>query len=238
MNAKEKRWSWFWGEGIFNWKRPVGDLHHPILLQHVELSFEPQNREFRVRNIEVAPELYSSLFSDDEFAGLPIKHWQEELAQGELHPLGDDGVTDWLKGVIGSFRDGVLVEGEPDSVESFPRIGRAPILFLRKRQAGRIQFIEEILADLPTATEFPSSLLRIVGCEPEIKPNEPESESDTAYANENEDILLSKPANAAQLAILKRLAHQDGVLVQGPPGTGKTHTIPCAHPMASGCLSD
>ncbi len=213
------------GEGIFNWKRPVGDLHHPILLQHVELSFEPQNREFRVRNIEVAPELYSSLFSDDEFAGLPIKHWQEELAQGELHPLGDDGVTDWLKGVIGSFRDGVLVEGEPDSVESFPRIGRAPILFLRKRQAGRIQFIEEILADLPTATEFPSSLLRIVGCAPEIEPNESDSEPDTAYANEDEDILLSKPANAAQLAILKRLAHQDGVLVQGPPGTGKTHTI-------------
>lgn len=37
--------------------------------------------------------------------------------------------------------------------------------------------------------------------------------------------MLSKPANAAQLSILKRLDHQDGVLVQGPPGTGKTHTI-------------
>lgn len=170
-------------------------------------------------------ELYSALFSDDECAGLPIKHWQEELGQGELHPLGDDGVTDWLKGVIGAFRDGELVEGEPESVEAFPRIGRAPILFLRKRQAGRIQFIEEILADLPAATELPSSLLHIIGCAPEIEPNEPDSESDTAYANEDEDILLSKPANAAQLAILKRLAHQDGVLVQGPPGTGKTHTI-------------
>ncbi|MFZ2303048.1 MAG: AAA domain-containing protein [Gallionella sp.] len=225
LEREGEAWELVLGEGLFNWKRPVGDLHHPILLQRVELSFDPQNREFRVSNIEVPPELYSALFSDDECAGLPIKHWQEEIGQGELHPLGGDGVTDWLKGVIGSFRDGELIEGEPALVEVFPRIGRAPVLFLRKRQAGRIQFIEEILADLPTATELPSSLLHIVGCAPEIEPNESDSESDTAYANEDEDILLSKPANAAQLAILKRLAHQDGVLVQGPPGTGKTHTI-------------
>ncbi len=225
LEREGEAWELVLGDGIFNWKRPVVDLHHPILLQRVELSFDPQNREFRVRNIEVAPELYSALFLDDECAGLPIKHWQEELAQDELHPLGDDGVTDWLKGVIGSFRDGELVEGEPVSAESFPRIGRAPVLFQRKRQAGRIQFIEEILADLPTATELPSSLLNIVGCAPEIKSNEPDNEPDTAHANEDENILLSKLANAAQLTILKRLAHQDGVLVQGPPGTGKTHTI-------------
>jgi very-short-patch-repair endonuclease len=230
IEREGEAWELIVGEGIFNWKLVSGNIHHPILLQRVELSFDPLNREFRVSNIDVPPELYSALlysalFSNDECAGLPIKHWQEELGQGELHPLGDNGVTDWLKGVIGTFRDGELVEGEPESVETFPRIGRAPVLFLRKRQAGRIQFIEEILADLPTATELPSSLLHIVGCAPEIEQNEPDSEPDTAYANENEDILLSKPANAAQLAILKRLDHQDGVLVQGPPGTGKTHTI-------------
>ena len=225
LEREGEAWELILGEGIFNWKRPTDDLHHPILLQRVELSFDPLSREFRVSNLEVPPDLYSALFSDRECAGLPVKHWQEELAQGEIHPLGDDGVTDWLKGVIGAFSDGELVEGEPESMESFPRIGRAPVLFLRKRQAGRIQFIEEILADLPTATELPSSLLNIVGYVPEIEPNESASESDTAYANEDENILLSKPANAAQLTILKKLAHQNGVLVQGPPGTGKTHTI-------------
>ncbi|CAH1087068.1 AAA domain-containing protein [Candidatus Nitrotoga sp. 1052] len=227
LEREGEAWELILGEGIFNWKRPTDDLdlHHPILLQRVELSFDPLNREFRVSNLEVPPDLYSALFSDDECAGLPVKHWQEELAQGEIHPLGDDGVTDWLKGVIGAFSDGELVEGEPESMEIFPRIGRAPILFLRKRQAGRIQFIEEILADLPIATELPSSLLNIVGYAPEIEPNETATETDTAYANEDENILLSKPANAAQLTILKKLAHQNGVLVQGPPGTGKTHTI-------------
>ena len=43
--------------------------------------------------------------------------------------------------------------------------------------------------------------------------------------NEDDVILLSKPANQEQLEIAKQLARKDCVLVQGPPGTGKTHTI-------------
>lgn len=225
LEREGEAWELVLGEGIFNWKRPLGDLHHPILLQRVEISFEPRTREFRIGNVDVPPELNTSTFADDECAGLPIKKWQEELSQGELHPLGGDGVTDWLMSVVGAFRDGEFILAEPQSAELFPRIGRSPVLFLRKRQAGRIQFIEEILSDLPTVTELPSSLLDIVGCASETQSNELVDESDTAYANEDEEILLSKPANAAQLSILKRLARQDGVLVQGPPGTGKTHTI-------------
>ncbi|MGK0468809.1 AAA domain-containing protein, partial [Clostridium sp.] len=41
----------------------------------------------------------------------------------------------------------------------------------------------------------------------------------------DEDILLTKPANAEQLAVAKHLERNGAVLVQGPPGTGKTHTI-------------
>ena len=66
--------------------------------------------------------------------------------------------------------------------------------------------------------------MRIVGISP---PPETVDEEDVhgAYANEQSDVLLTKPANAEQVAILRRLAKRDGVLVQGPPGTGKTHTI-------------
>ena len=42
---------------------------------------------------------------------------------------------------------------------------------------------------------------------------------------EDEEILLSKPANSEQLQIADRLNRYSAVLVQGPPGTGKTHTI-------------
>ena len=46
-----------------------------------------------------------------------------------------------------------------------------------------------------------------------------------SFGNEDDDVLLSKPANREQLEIAKQLARRDCVLVQGPPGTGKTHTI-------------
>src|SRR5262249_40269507 len=55
-----------------------------------------------------------------------------------------------------------------------------------------------------------------------------ESESGPAsltFGNEDDAILLSKPANREQLEIARQLARRDCVLVQGPPGTGKTHTI-------------
>lgn len=40
LEREGEAWELILGEGIFNWKRPVSDLHHPILLQRVELSFE------------------------------------------------------------------------------------------------------------------------------------------------------------------------------------------------------
>lgn len=39
------------------------------------------------------------------------------------------------------------------------------------------------------------------------------------------DLFFPKEFNEAQVAIIRRLEHSDGVVVQGPPGTGKTHTI-------------
>jgi very-short-patch-repair endonuclease len=38
-------------------------------------------------------------------------------------------------------------------------------------------------------------------------------------------LFFPKEFNEAQVAIIRRLEHSDGVVVQGPPGTGKTHTI-------------
>jgi very-short-patch-repair endonuclease/cellulose biosynthesis protein BcsQ len=207
------------GDGIFDWR----EIRHPILLHRVELNFEPRRHEFRVVDSEAPTEFYSALFAGDEFAGLPVNEWQRELLEGELHPMGGEGVSDWLKTIVGRFPDGEFVEGEPAENAIHPRLGRAPILFLRKREMGRLHFLDEILADLQEADTVPESLLRIVGCAP---PNPPhQEERATAYANEEEDILLSKPANAEQLTILRRLARHSGVLVQGPPGTGKTHTI-------------
>lgn len=205
------------GDGFF----VENDVRHPILLRRVELSFQPQDRTFRLEDAGSISEFFSPAFAT--YPNLPVKGWQQDVLEGDLHPLGGDGIIDWLKTVIGHFQEGTYVDGEPTSTGEHPRLGRAPILFLRKRDAGKLNFIDAILNDLNNTDEVSDSLLRIVGCAPEIPDIEPSHE--TSYANEDADILLTKPANAAQLSILRRLASRHGVLVQGPPGTGKTHSI-------------
>lgn len=63
-----------------------------------------------------------------------------------------------------------------------------------------------------------------------------DSESDGGEEADYTDVLFPKPFNDAQVAIIRRLEAEDGVVVQGPPGTGKTHTIAniICHYLATG----
>lgn len=211
------------GDGIFNWRLVAGGLHHPILLKRLELKFDPKIPAFALEEIDSPSELYTPLFNGDEFADVPVNKWRQEVENGELHPLGGEGFAEWLHEVVGSFQDGAYLDGELGGEQDFPRMGRAPVVFLRKRNLGYSAAIAQVLADIQTATSFPQALLNIVGLFPTIAPAV--DDGDTAYANEDEDILLSKPANAQQLQIIRLLEKHHAVLVQGPPGTGKTHTI-------------
>ncbi len=51
------------------------------------------------------------------------------------------------------------------------------------------------------------------------------SDSDGLESDSGGHLYFPKPYNESQVAIVRRLAESDGVVVQGPPGTGKTHTI-------------
>ena len=106
-----------------------------------------------------------------------------------------------------------------------PTIKRDPVIFMRWRQSGLSQVFDSILKDIATRADFPAALLQIVGLTHAEAENREEECSSFRIGNEDEDVLLSKPANKEQLEIARQLARRDCVLVQGPPGTGKTHTI-------------
>jgi very-short-patch-repair endonuclease len=96
---------------------------------------------------------------------------------------------------------------------------------MRQRRTGPGNIFDLVLEDIAMREVFPSSLLQILGLEPG-KANQSEVHgSGLAVGNEDDDVLLSKPANREQLEIARQLSRRDCVLVQGPPGTGKTHTI-------------
>lgn len=108
-----------------------------------------------------------------------------------------------------------------------PCIFRQPVIFLRKRTLGFNTAIESVLEDLNQRDQFPYALASLVGVTQQQDSMQQNGQHRMSLSpnGEDEEILLSKPANAEQLEIAQRLQQFGAVLVQGPPGTGKTHTI-------------
>lgn len=212
------------GDGILSWRRDDGGIRHPVLLQRLQISFDPSIPQFRLSETERPVELYSALFqSMSDVDGRAIGRCREELERGNYHPLGDRDTSGFLKRLVVQLSPrGEFVEsGEPEGERDDPRIGRSPVIFLRARTLGFAAAIEAILEDLRNRDDLPWSLLNIVGLEPPAVVDE----TPAKVAQESQDVLLSKPANPEQIRIAQSTGTSGGVLVQGPPGTGKTHTI-------------
>jgi len=98
---------------------------------------------------------------------------------------------------------------------------------LRNRTLGFSTAIESILETLPTSSYLPQSITSLVTNDTDMHQQQMSNSVSSQYSpnGEDEDVLLSKPANAEQLEIARRLEKHGAVVVQGPPGTGKTHTI-------------
>jgi very-short-patch-repair endonuclease len=215
------------GDGILNWRREDGPIHHPILLTRLQLEFNPNVPEFIITEADAEVQLYSALFrSMADIDGRLIAKFREELEPGLHHPLGATATSDFLKGFVnqlsprGEFRETDL----PDQGGDGPSISRSPVLFVRDRSQGFGVAIEGILEDLKERPDLPKHLLNIVGVDPPGDEGEYEPDPEDTWS-EPEDILLGKPANPEQIAIARNIEKHHGVLVQGPPGTGKTHSI-------------
>src|SRR5438876_2961236 len=216
------------GNGILSWKRGEegeGSIYHPILLQRIQLAFDPSVPEFTLIETGKEVELYSALFrSMPDIEPKVLARCREELDRGGFHPLGGNDTLEFLRRFVVQLSPrGQVAEGPPEKEAEDPKIGRAPVLFLRTRTLGFATAIEGTLDDLDSRQDLPLALLKIVGLDP---PSAEDEKAETFEAgDEPEDVLLSKPANPEQIRIAVRLEREGCVLVQGPPGTGKTHTI-------------
>jgi hypothetical protein len=192
------------GDGILSWRRAEGGIFHPILLQRLQMTFDPAIPEFCIRETEHPVELYAALFqSMPEVDGRSIGRCREELEQGNYHPLGDNDTAGFLKrlAVQLSPRGAFLASGAPEGEKDDPQIGRSPVVFLRARTLGFAAAIEAVLEDLRSREELPWSLLNIVGVESPIETEQGESQGKSR--SESDDVLLSKPANPEQIRIAR-----------------------------------
>ncbi len=216
------------GSGVLSWRRPEGGVFHPILLQRLQLTFDPSGPEFTVIETETPPELYTALFqSMPDVDGRAIARCRLELEQGAYSPLGGQDTAGYLRRVAaqlsasGEFVEEEILQGEKD----YPRISHDPVLFLRARSLGFAAAIDGVIEDLRERDDLPWPLLNIVGIETAINEASDSDLSPSLSWEEPEDVLLSKPANPEQIRIAQGIDQSGGVLVQGPPGTGKTHTV-------------
>lgn len=222
------------GNGLLDWHPLTGSsVHHPILLQRLQLEFDPTIPEFTLIEADRPPELYTALFpAISDVSAATISKLRDDLDRGEWHPLGGDETRNFLQRVVTQLSPyGQLLDEAPSRKidQHIPTMMLDPVIFLRSRTLGFSIALESILEDLPHRDTLPDSLQRIVGIEHNTSHEQAEPEATTSLLTspngEDEHILLSKAANAEQLEIARKLEREGAVLVQGPPGTGKTHTI-------------
>jgi hypothetical protein len=236
-------------DGLLQCAPEIGEkFRHPVLLQKLELEFYPEKRqpEFVFRKREQPPELYMEFLR-----ALPGVDAQQlarcagELKKAEFAPLSEDDTEGFFRRLIQGLFPGTGTAVEDDrrdssqiseipllnysGKESRPNIRREPVLFMRQRRTGPGNIFDLILEDVATREMFPPAILQILGLKaggPLSTESQTEPRSaDRAFGNEDNEVLLSKPANREQLEIAQQLMRRDCVVVQGPPGTGKTHTI-------------
>jgi very-short-patch-repair endonuclease len=210
---------------------------HPILLQRVDLQFDPDEPEFRLVDADRAPELYTPVVQEMEgVSGETINSLRRELESGSYHPLGDNGTTGYLRRVANSLGADVQFLERAGRIPPGVSVTRSPLLFLRPRVSGMPAALDAVLLDLDTTASVPLSLSRVVGIDmPAAALSEAASRPVSPWG-EPPDVLFSKEANFEQVRIARALEQHKAVLVQGPPGTGKSHTIAnlIGHLVASG----
>ncbi len=216
------------GDGRLTWNvGPTGQgddrVDHPVLLQRVDLVFDPDVPEFRVVDSDRGPELYGPLLlAGGTLSGEKLDELSRELEQGGFHPLAGDETSGFLRRVVSLLGPSGVLHERPDEASADaegPVMVRDAWLFARDRSAGFAAAFDRVLENLEGDDELPAALIRIVGLEAGAAgPTVPAAATDGA-------LMLSKPANAEQVQIVQALEQHRAVLVQGPPGTGKSHTI-------------
>jgi very-short-patch-repair endonuclease len=212
-------------DGRLAWTPPGGGpIDHPVLLQRVDLLFDPQVPEFRVVDADRLPELYLPLLmAGGALPGDKLHDLQRALEEGGYHPLAREETSAFLRRLVSLLGPAGALAEDAGRGEG-PVIARDAWLLARNRAAGFAAAFDRVLEDIEHGARLPTALTRIVGIEPS-RPREETPGGLADLAGAPLDVLLSKPANAEQIDIVRALERHEAVLVQGPPGTGKTHTI-------------
>ena len=125
------------GDGMLGILDPL--IRHPVLLQRVNLEFDPSGPEFRFHTGTEKVELHRALLRlVPSIEGRMIAQFDKELEAEPVEPLGSESTDGFLRRFVqGLFTDGEFLDGTArGATSSRPSIWREPVIFLRPRSAG------------------------------------------------------------------------------------------------------
>ena len=204
-------------------KVPNEDIYYPILLKKVNFSIDTEKNIISITDASdndfITQELYLNFLAEVENINLDkVFYLEDKIVENNIHPISkNDTIKDFFREFIHNLnpRAQFIEDLDKKNKESVITIEWKPILFIRKKDDGKVEAINNIIKDIENGGEIPEYLSELVG----VIGNEKRA------IEQVPDILFTKETNNEQIEIIKSLYSHRAVVVQGPPGTGKTHTI-------------
>ena len=204
-------------------KVPNEDIYYPILLKKVNFSIDTEKNIISITDASdndfITQELYLNFLAEVENINLDkVFYLEDKIVENNIHPISkNDTIKDFFREFIHNLnpRAQFIEDLDKKNKESIITIEWKPILFIRKKDDGKVEAINNIIKDIENGGEIPEYLSELVGV----------IGSDKRAVEPIPDILFTKETNNEQIEIIKSLYSHRAVVVQGPPGTGKTHTI-------------
>ena len=204
-------------------KVPNEDIYYPILLKKVNFSIDTEKNIISITDASdndfITQELYLNFLAEVENINLDkVFYLEDKIVENNIHPISkNDTIKDFFREFIHNLnpRAQFIEDLDKKNKESVITIEWKPILFIRKKDDGKVEAINNIIKDIENGGEIPEYLSELVGV----------IGSDKRTIEQVPDILFTKETNNEQIEIIKSLYSHRAVVVQGPPGTGKTHTI-------------
>ena len=204
-------------------KVPNEDIYYPILLKKVNFSIDTEKNIISITDTSdndfITQELYLNFLAEVENINLDkVFYLEDKIVENNIHPISkNDTIKDFFREFIHNLnsRAQFIEDLDKKNKESVITIEWKPILFIRKKDDGKVEAINNIIKDIENGGEIPEYLSELVGVIGDEK----------RAIEQVPDILFTKETNNEQIEIIKSLYSHRAVVVQGPPGTGKTHTI-------------
>ena len=204
-------------------KVPNEDICYPILLKKVNFSIDTEKNIISITDASdndfITQELYLNFLAEVENINLDkVFYLEDKIVENNIHPISkNDTIKDFFREFIHNLnsRAQFIEDLDKKNKESVITIEWKPILFIRKKDDGKVEAINNIIKDIENGGEIPEYLSELVGVIVDEK----------RAIEQVPDILFTKETNNEQIEIIKSLYSHRAVVVQGPPGTGKTHTI-------------